>query len=252
MPDKTNISLKSWMLGLLGCVSVLALWQIASIMAGEYFLPSPLAVLEELTVQIGNPEFFRTIMISYQRILSGWFLGCALGIIIGIMMGRYKPVNVLFYSPIQFFRVIPTVALVPALVFWLGVGELIKTIIISYGVALVVALAISESVQHVPSARLRAAQSMGAGGIRIFWEVLLPSVVPEILKAVRTAFAFAFMSIVGVEMFAAQDGVGRMIWGARTTHNLSLALLGIISLGVMGIVGDTAIKTLFRLSFRRF
>jgi ABC-type nitrate/sulfonate/bicarbonate transport system permease component len=249
---KPTLKGNKWVLGAIGCAVVVALWQLASLTAGEYFLPKPTDVWKELSVQARDPAFIHNIRISYERVIYGWLLGSAAGVGLGVMMGRYKPVFWFFYSPMQFFRVIPSVALVPALVFMLGVGETIKIIIIGYGVALVVALSISDSVHHVSQVRLQAARSMGAGGLRLFWGVLIPSVMPEILKAVRTSLAFAFMGIVGIEMLSAQDGVGRMIWGARTVHNLSLALLGILSLGLMGIVADFVIKVLFRTTARRF
>ncbi|MBN2983519.1 MULTISPECIES: ABC transporter permease [Cohnella] len=243
---------KSWTAGLIGCLIFALLWQIAAMASGPDFLPAPARVIGTFIEMLGTREFLLTVLASYERVFAGWAIGGLLGVVLGILMGRYKPLSQFFYSPIQFFRVIPSVALVPILVIWLGIGEAIKIIIIAYGVLLVVAVSISDAVHRVSASRLRAAQSMGAGPLRLFWGVLIPSVMPEILKGVRGALAFAFMSIVGIEMLAAQNGIGQLIWNARVLHETETALSGILALGLMGITADFAVRTVFRLTARRF
>lgn len=241
-----------WLIGLLGTLCFLLLWQIAAWLSGPSFLPGPIRVLLLFFEQIQTREYLVTVGASYQRVMLGWGLGSLFGLVLGIVMGRYRWFGAIIYSPMQFFRVIPAVALVPILVIWLGVGETIKILIIGYGVALVVAINIAEAVQRVAPARLQAARSMGAGPLRIFWGVLIPSVIPEALKGMRGSLAFAFMSIVGIETLAAQEGVGQMIWSARVLHQTDVALLGVLTLGLMGVLADTVVRLAFRIFGYRF
>ncbi|MBD2844350.1 ABC transporter permease [Paenibacillus sp. IB182496] len=237
---------------LLGSLAFAVLWQLAAWISGPAFLPGPVAVIKLFFVQLTTPGYLGTVLASYQRVLVGWGIGSLVGMVGGILMGRYASLGQFLYSPIQFFRVIPAIAIVPILVIWLGVGETIKYVIIGYGVALVVAVNIADAVQRVAQVRLQAARSMGAGPIRIFWGVLVPSVMPEVLKGVRGSLAFAFMSIVGIETLAAQDGVGKMIWNARVLHQTDVAILGIVTLGLMGVLADLLVQALFRLFGYRF
>lgn len=241
-----------WLAGAIGVLVFFALWQTASWFSGPQFLPGPVRVVGVLFEKLQTREYAETVLASYRRVMIGWASGSVIGVALGIVLGRYHAIGKFFYSPIQFFRVVPAVALVPILVIWLGVGESIKYVIIGYGVALVVAISISDAVQRAAPVRLQAARSMGAGPLRLFWGVLLPSVMPEILKGVRGALAFAFMSIVGIETLAAQEGVGQMIWSARVLHQTEIALLGVLTLGLMGIAADTVVRVLFRVFGYRF
>src|SRR5205823_11362625 len=99
-------------------------------------------------------------------------------------------------------------ALIPVTVLWLGFGDGSKILLIFLGCMLPVTIGAFNGARGSDQALVWSARSMGANRMRMLWDVVVPSALPELLNGIRTAVALSFILLVSSELIAAQQGLG--------------------------------------------
>ena len=187
-----------------------------------------------------------------QRVFWGWTFGGVLGVILGLAMGSFAPVRWFFEPMVQFLRFIPAIAWITPFTIWAGVGETSKFLLICYGSTFMVMLNVMAGVYAVGQNKVRAARCFGATTGQVFFLVTLPATVPYIVTGLRVSLGNAFMMLISAEMLAAQHGLGFLIFHSRVYFATDLIFVGILTLGLLGLAGDTAIRWLSARVLRRY
>ncbi|MFT8889596.1 MAG: ABC transporter permease [Ethanoligenens sp.] len=233
-----RVILKLLETGALSWLFILVIWQLASLASLPDFLPGPLSVFEGFRYLLANGTLLKFIGVSFLRIIAGWFLGSLIGIPIGILMGRLRPIKVFVDPILNFFRFIPAIGFLTLFMLWFGVGESAKLVLIMYATAFLVVLNTAAGVASVPEEKIRAARSLGASETQTIFHVVIPASISAIFTGERLAMGNSFGAIVGAEMLAANSGVGYLIWTARLYFKTPWIFVGLISLGIMGFLTD--------------
>jgi NitT/TauT family transport system permease protein len=233
-------------------LGTLLVWQLAAALSKPLFLPPPLDVLRSLGLLLADGTLARSIAASYARIMVGWTLGSALGVLFGLLMANNGLLRFALDPVLQVFRFLPAIALLPLLILWLGSGEASKIVLIMYASAFVVALATLDGALRVDTAKIQAARCLGASPRQIFWLVSLPATVPSIINGARIAMTGAFLAIVGAEMLSADSGLGFLIANARIYMLTPHIFVSIVCLGALGLLTDVAIRSVSRRLGYRF
>jgi NitT/TauT family transport system permease protein len=169
--------------------------------------------------------------------LTGFALAVAVGLPLGVLMGRYRPVEHFFLPITSALMPIPSLALVPVFMLWFGIGNTVAILIVFYAATFPMALSAWSGVRAVNQLWLRAAGAMGAQGQALFWKVILPGASPFIITGLRQAFLRAWIAVVGAEMIAASDwGLGWVIYDAKEFLNTDVMLASVAVIGVIGFV----------------
>ena len=232
-------------LHLVGFVSLFVLWHIISVYVFRSVLfPPPIPVFRRGIELIENGKLFIEVDASLWRILTGFACGSALGVAIGLLVGSYDVVRRLLEPYIETLRFIPAVALITVAVIWFGIGESSKVFIITYSTVFIVVITTSAGVVAIPSNKIRAAQSLGASRIQIFFFVTLPATVPYVLTGMRVAMANAFTTIVAAELVAADHGIGAMLWNARLYMMVDDIFVALLALAILGFTIDRCFRLL--------
>ena len=105
----------------------------------------------------------------------------------------------------------PKSALIPVTAVWLGFGDGSKILLIFLGCMLPVTLGAFNGARGCDRQLVWSARSLGASRLRILWDVVVPSALPELLNGVRTALALSFVLLVSAELIVAQSGFGYLI-----------------------------------------
>src|SRR5258707_14331745 len=85
---------------------------------------------------------------------------------------------------------------------------------------------------------IRAARSLGAGQFALFTEVMLPGVLPSAFTGLEVGMGVAWVSLIAAEMISGQFGVGYFTWEAYSLVNYPAIVLGMITIGVLGLVSS--------------
>ena len=175
---------------------------------------------------------------SLYRAFAGLALAIVIGGALGIVMAWWKPVNVLLSPLVEIFYPLPKSALIPVTVIWLGFGDGSKILLIFLGCMLPVTVGAYNGARGAEQALVWSARSMGASRLRMLWDVVLPSAMPELLNGVRTALALSFILLVSSELIVAQKGFGFLIGslGANGTYDAMYAV--VLTVAFLGFAAD--------------
>jgi len=226
-------------------------WASSGTIFSEVIVPKPLDVLGQFWAMIESKELFVHITASFRRISIGYVLGCTVGLMLGMVMGATRVTRDILTPPIEFFRNVPPVAMVPVVISFFGIGELGKYFLISYATTIVMILNTAAGVSATPTIRVRAAECLGADKWAIFLRIVLPSAWPYILIGLRIALGFAFTGIVASEMLAAQEGIGYLIMQSTNILEPLDMFVGFVLLGGFGLLTDQTLRAVIAKLARR-
>jgi len=174
---------------------------------------------------------------TLYRVLVGMGLAVAIGLPLGILMARFKPIEHFFMPLVSALMPIPSLAWVPVFILWFGLGNTVSILIVFYAAMFPMALNAWSGVRAVNQLWLRAAGAMGANEHALFWKVILPGASPFIITGLRQAFLRAWIAVVGAEMLASSDwGLGWVIYDAKEFLNAAVMLAALVVIGFIGFV----------------
>jgi NitT/TauT family transport system permease protein len=174
---------------------------------------------------------------TLYRVLLGMALAIAVGLPLGILMGRFKPIENFFLPLASALMPIPSLAWVPVFILWFGIGNTVSILIVFYAATFPLLLNAWSGVRAVNPLWLRAAGAMGADERALFWKVIIPGALPFIITGVRQAFLRAWIAVVGAEMIAASDwGLGWVIYDAKEFLNADVMLASLAVIGAIGFL----------------
>jgi ABC-type nitrate/sulfonate/bicarbonate transport system permease component len=186
---------------------------------------------------------------SLYRAFAGLALAIGVGAALGIAMAWWKPVNVLLAPIVEIFYPLPKSALIPVTVIWLGFGDGSKILLIFLGCMLPVTIGAFNGARSSEQVLVWSARSMGASKLRMLWDVVLPSAMPELLNGIRTALALSFILLVSSELIVAQKGFGFLIgsFGANGSYDAMYAV--VLTVAFMGFAADRLYLLITRWTF---
>lgn len=208
--------------------------------------PGPMEVLRLLVTSffepIGRYTIYGHLYYSLRRVLIGYTVATALGIVVGISMGTSRYAEAIIKPIFELIRPIPPIAWIPLVILWFGVGELPKYAIIFIGSFTNVTLNAYTGAQRVDQTLIGCAKMLGTSDREIFLRVILPSSLPQIFAGMQVALSTAWMAVLAAEMVGAQEGCGWMILRGSDTTNIPLVLVGMVVIGAVGLVLATAMR----------
>jgi NitT/TauT family transport system permease protein len=218
------------------CIGILA-WG-AVVTYGKVVLPGPLEVLGRMAELVRNGQLFTDLFASVQRVLTGFALGVALAIPVGFLMGWYKVARGLIEPYVQFFRMIPPLAVIPLAIVTMGIGEAPKVFVIFLAAFLSSVIATFQGVVNVDKTLINAARVLGAKDATIFRRVIIPASTPFILVGMRIGLGSAWATVVAAELIAAQSGLGFRMQQAQLYYDLPTIFVSLVTIGVLGLLMD--------------
>jgi len=201
-------------------------------------LPSLTSVVAAWIDMIRDGELVTNGVSSLYRAGAGLALSILIGAVLGIVMAWWKPVNVLLAPIVEIFYPLPKSALIPVTVIWLGFGDGSKILLIFLGCMLPVTIGAFNGARSSEQVLVWSARSMGANKLRMLWDVVVPSAMPELLNGIRTALALSFILLVSSELIVAQKGLGYLIGnlGANGSYDAMYAV--VLTVAFLGFAAD--------------
>jgi ABC-type nitrate/sulfonate/bicarbonate transport system permease component len=227
-------------------VLLAALWEAAARL--ELVSTSALPPLSDVLVNwielVRGGELVRNGTASLYRAAIGLLLAIVVGGSLGIFMAWWKPANILFAPLVEIFYPLPKSALIPVTVIWLGFGDGSKILLIFLGCMIPVTIGAFNGARSSEQTLVWSARSMGANRLRMLWDVVLPSAMPELLNGIRTALALSFILLVSSELIVAREGFGHLIGflGANGAYDAMYAV--VLTVAFIGFAADRGYQML--------
>jgi NitT/TauT family transport system permease protein len=237
----------SWAARLLSLVAGVLLWHLACNYKLNFFInfenvPAPLVVLNALIGHIHETKFYIHIIVSIKRILIGFALATAIGICLGVAMGRSRFARDVVTPYIEILRPIPAVAWIPLAILMWPTEESSIIYITFLGALFPIILNTVHGVEQTPEVLVRAAQSLGASALQIFWHVVMPAALPSIATGLAIGMGVSWFSLLAGEIISGQYGIGYFTWNAYSLINYPDIVVGMLVIGLLGTLSTQAVR----------
>ena len=235
---------KSLWRGALTIVAVLAIYQAAA--RSGHFAPAlmpPLGVVASTLADSAlDGSMFVHAAATLYRVLCGFALTIFTGLPLGVLMGRFRPVENFVLPLASALMPIPSLAWIPVFILWFGLGNTVTILIVFYAALFPLLLNTWSGVRAVNPIWLRAAGAMGATEHALFWKVIIPGASPFIITGLRQSFLRAWVAVIGAEMLAASNfGLGWVIFDAKEFLNADVMLASLVVIGFIGFITERLI-----------
>jgi NitT/TauT family transport system permease protein len=213
-------------------------------------LPSPRAVLVAWTRLFAEAGYLGDIAISIGRVWAAFLAAAVIAIPLGILMSGYRVVTALTEPLIDFIRYLPVPALVPLTLIWLGIGETSKVTLLWIGTFFQLILLIADDARRVPREFIETGRTLGASDSALMKDVLLRAMLPNMVDSLRVTLGWCWTYLLVAEIVASSSGIGYELWTARRYGKTPEVFAGILTIGIIGLASDQAIRFLHRRWFR--
>ena len=234
----------------LGLLAVLlGLWQYTSLWilddTTRVLLPPPTKIFTAAWELIRSGELYRHTRDSLKREMMA-FLFASASIPIGIAMGWWQRVEDQVDPLIEMLRPIPPLAWIPLSILWFGIGDAQNQFIIFLGIFFPILLNTIQGVKGIEPTLIRAARCLGANEWDILWRVVIKAAMPQIITGIRIGLGVGWMALVAAELVGANSGLGFLINDARTVLRTDFIIVGMATIGLVGLLIDQIIRRLAR------
>jgi len=240
---------QSWVLGTVAVVIVLAIWEVATtvlqLMPG-FILPAPSTIASRIAGLVVSGDFWHDMAVSGQEFAVGFGIAIVVGLLLGLFMGWFQPIQYLVDPFVNFLNSTPRIALAPLFIIWFGIGIWSKVAIVFFGAVFPVLITTISGVKNLDRSLLRAGRAFGANNAQLFTTVALPGAVPYILSGLRLGIAHALTGVVVGEFIAANAGVGLLMVRAAQTYDTATVFAGVVIVAALGLLLTALLAALER------
>jgi NitT/TauT family transport system permease protein len=229
-------------------ILTMALWQ-AAWSAGKIsplFFTGPSMIVKRGIEEWTHGRLKSDMIYSGTNFAVGVGLAIFSGVVLGVIIGWYKKVAMLFEPFLNALYATPRVSLVPLILIWFGLGMWSKVFIVFINAFFPVLINTIGGIKATDSDLLRAARAFCASDWQIFKTVAIPGAVPFILTGVRQAVALGLIGVVVGEMFGGSQGIGYMVNYGGQTFQTDTVFLGVVIIAFSGIILTSLAEALER------
>jgi NitT/TauT family transport system permease protein len=216
---------------------VLVAWELLSrFVIPPQFLPPPSMIALAFVTTIRSGELPRQLWQTTSVLLLGFGLAIVTGMAIGIAMGMFKTLRRIVDPYVNAFYAMPTVAMVPLVIIWLGLGFEAKVFLTWLVSVFPVIINAQVGVMNVPPAFIETARAFGCDRWQLFRRVILQAGVPFLIAGIRLGLGRALVGVVVAEMFTALTGLGSMIVFYGNTFRTAELFVPMVVLAILSVV----------------
>ncbi len=208
------------------------------------FFSYPSAIVEAIPPMITSGELGNALIASLKPFVVGWGGAIILGIVVGLLMGRYPIVEAVLDAQMIALYSAPTVALIPLFILWLGLGFQAKVAIIFLSAFFPIALNSFGGARSVTPDLIDIGRVERAREDQIFTKIVVPAALPFIMTGIRLSVGRAVVGMVVAEMFTAIGGLGGSIVYYSSIYKMDRLFVTVIVLSILGIVLTDIMKRL--------
>lgn len=216
-------------------------------------LPSPSDVLQAARTSFDSGELGAALRSSLRRVLIGTSLGISAGVSIAVIAGFSRLGDELLDSTMQVVKAVPSIAVTPLLIVWLGIDEAPKLTLIAVSTATPIYMNTHGAIRNVDRRLVDAGRMLGLNRLGLARHVIAPGAVPGFLVGLRISLASAWLSLIVAEQINAHHGLGQMMADARSYFRLDIMVLVVVIYAALGLLSYAFVRFLERrlLQWRR-
>jgi ABC-type nitrate/sulfonate/bicarbonate transport system permease component len=221
--------------GFILVIGLVCLWEIYSRFNEDFiFLPPFTRIIGVFINKLFDIAFLKDIGLTLGRCFIGYIIANFLMIPSGIIMGRNILVYNLFEPLIEFFRPMPSAAIIPIAILFLGIGDEMKLFVIFFGSCWPILINTIEGVRGVDPMYVKTGLVFNFTSKEILYKIIFPASLPSIFTGMRISIAIALILTITVEMISGGSGIGYYILDAERSFHFAEMYTGVLTIGILG------------------
>ncbi|MEP3475351.1 MAG: ABC transporter permease [Hyphomicrobiales bacterium] len=193
---------------LFSIVGFIVLWAGAAYVIADPLLPGPVEVCSAILREIRTGALWHHLFVTLWRVLASFIMAMAIGIAIGLAMGRSHMINGLFDPWLVFFLNIPALVVIFLCYIWGGLTEAAAIVAVVINKVPNVAVMLREGTRSLNYELEEMGQSFRYTRLQTFQHIILPQLQPFIVAAGRSGLSLIWKIVLVVEFIGRSDGVG--------------------------------------------
>lgn len=226
---------RAWMIRLASIVLVVCAWEFVGRHVNPLFLSYPTAIIRAAIVMAGTGELVHALASSLWTLMVGFVTASILGIVAGLLIGRYPAVDAATDWLVNALNATPLVAVIPLVVLWFGLGDTAKLFIVVILTVFSVLINTAAGVRNVPAALIDVSTAFAANERQVFLKIILPASVPYMMTGLRVGIGRAIIGMVVAEFFTAVTGLGAVIVKYGNQYDTASMFVPILILMLLGV-----------------
>ncbi|XUY29804.1 ABC transporter permease [Agrobacterium sp. rho-8.1] len=208
---------------------------------GGRLMPPPSRVLATVQELATSGDLLTHIWVTLQRVLFGFALGAVAGTVLGALTGFLPRAARILDPTLQSLRAIPSIAWVPLFILWFGIFEASKIALIGVGVFFPVYLGVYGAVVGVDRRIVEVGRIYRLSGLDLVRRILLPSILPGYVLALRSGLGLGWMFVVAAEFMGASEGLGYLLVDGQQLGKPDQILAAILIFAIVGKATDSLV-----------
>ncbi|HEX4524743.1 MAG TPA: ABC transporter permease [Casimicrobiaceae bacterium] len=227
---------------------LVAVWWVAVVETRTVIFPTPWQVVTATLDLVQQGTLWDHIGASLFRVGAGFLLAVLVGVPLGLWMGWVRGAFATLNPLVQILRPISPIAWIPLAILWFGVGDLSPIFLIFLSSVFPTIVQTADGVHTIDRKYIWAAENFGVGRAKLFLQVVIPAVLPQIIVGMRVSLGVAWLVVVAAEMIALRSGLGYLIIDSRNAGNrYDLVVAGMVIIGITGLLLDGMMRRLQKL-----
>jgi ABC-type nitrate/sulfonate/bicarbonate transport system permease component len=240
----------------------IALWQglaylagNSAILAGPVPVAKALSGLLEITpssyARLGLENAYGALAETFEVVTLGLGLSVAVGVPIGVIMGRWRLAGTLLEPWVSATNSVPIVVLIPSLYFSIG-GGFRADVFISFVLSVfTVILNTHSGVSYIGNALAEVGKTFGASEKQFISKIIIPASLPDIVAGIRIAVGRALLGAVMAEaLLGGNHGLGGFMITFEDILNTPAMMASVVLIAIVGITLFQVPKILEKRLFR--
>lgn len=224
---------------------LVTLWWAVVVETKSVIFPTPAQVVTATIDLVQQGTLWDHIGASLFRVGTGFLLAVVVGVPVGLWMGWVDGAFITLNPLVQVLRPISPIAWIPIAILWFGVGDMSPIFLIFLSAVFPTIVQTADGVHTIDRKYLRAAENFGVSRTKLFLQVVIPAVLPQIIVGMRVSLGVAWLVVVAAEMIALRSGLGYLIIDSRNAGNrYDLVVAGMAIIGLTGLLLDTMMRRL--------
>lgn len=203
-----------------------------------YLFPAPKDVAESLWAGFKDRSFWIAIAVSMKRMLIGYGISVAIGIVLGTAVASSKFLEQTLGGLLVSLQSLPSICWLPMAVLWFGLSEKAILFVVVMGSVLSVTISMETGRKQLPKIYSMAGRNLGAHGLKLFLYVLFPASLPYVLTGLKQGWAFAWRSLIAGEMIFVSLGLGQLLMMGRDLNDMSQVVAVMVLIIAIGYLVD--------------
>ena len=223
--------------------AILIAWELASgRLVAEFFIAKPSTIFMTLYGWVAHGSLFYHAAITATEAFLGFLIGGAIGMAVGVLLGRSQFLAELLDPFIMAFYSLPKVALAPLFILWIGIGMDMKIVLTAAIVFFLVFLNTYTGVRNVSRELIAILNLMGANERHVLTKVVLPSAVTWVFAGLRISVPYALIGAIVGELMASNRGLGALLVNAQGQFDTAGVFAALLAIMLLAFILNTAVK----------